>query len=81
MALMINEECTLCDACVLECPNEAISEGDEIYTIDALRCTECVGHFDEPQCKPVCDPDCIVPNPDFAESAEELQQKYEMLTA
>ncbi len=81
MALMINEECTLCDACVIECPNEAISEGDEIYTIDALRCTECVGHFDEPQCKLVCDPDCIVPNPDFAESPEELQQKYEMLTA
>ncbi|MCP4494863.1 MAG: YfhL family 4Fe-4S dicluster ferredoxin [Gammaproteobacteria bacterium] len=81
MALMITEECSLCDACVLECPNEAISAGDDIYTIDALRCTECVGHFDEPQCKPVCDPDCIVPNPDFAESAQELQQKYEMLTA
>ncbi len=81
MALMINEECTLCDACVIECPNEAISEGDEIYTIDALRCTECVGHFDEPQCKPVCAPDCIVPNPDFVESQEDLQQKYEMLTA
>ncbi len=81
MALMINAECTLCDACVLECPNEAISEGDDIYTINALLCTECVGHFDEPQCKPVCDPDCIVPNPDFVESADELQQKYEMLTA
>ncbi len=79
MALMITDECTLCDACVPECPNEAISEGDELYTIDPLRCTECVGHFDEPQCKPVCDPACIVPNPDFAESEEELQAKYEML--
>jgi Fe-S-cluster-containing hydrogenase component 2 len=64
---------------VTECPNEAISEGDDMYVIDSLRCTECVGHFDEPQCKPVCEPDCIVPNPDFAESPEELQAKYEML--
>ena len=76
---MITNECTLCDACVTECPNEAISEGDDMYVIDSLRCTECVGHFDEPQCKPVCEPDCIVPNPDFAESPEELQAKYEML--
>lgn len=79
MALMINDECTLCDACVTECPNEAISAGDVIYTIDPLRCTECVGHFDEPQCKTVCDPECIVPNPDFAESPEDLQAKYEIL--
>lgn len=79
MALMITNECTLCDACVTECPNEAISEGDDMYVIDSLRCTECVGHFDEPQCKPVCEPDCIVANPDFTESPEELQAKYEML--
>jgi len=79
MALMITEECTLCDACVTECPNDAISEGDVIYTIDPLRCTECVGHFDEPQCKPVCEPECIEQNPDFVESQEELQGKYEML--
>jgi ferredoxin len=24
--------------------------GDEIYEIDPDKCTECVGHFDEPQC-------------------------------
>ncbi len=79
MALMITEDCTACDACVLECPNEAISVGDPIYVIDALRCTECVGHFDSPQCQPVCEPECIVPNPDFVESPEELQAKYEQL--
>jgi ferredoxin len=39
MALMINEDCTACDACKPVCPNEAISAGDTIYTIDALRCT------------------------------------------
>lgn len=79
MALMINDACTLCDACVLECPNEAISPGDDIYTIDPLRCTECVGHFDEPQCQKVCEPECIVPNPEFEESQDELQAKYESL--
>jgi len=79
MALMINEECTECDACVTECPNDAISAGENIYVIDALKCTECVGHFDEPQCMMVCAPDCIVPNPDFAESTDELQAKYEAM--
>jgi len=79
MALLINTNCDLCDACILDCPNEAITEGDP-YVIDALRCTECVGEFDEPQCQLVCPvDDCIVPNPDFKESQEELQMKYEML--
>ncbi len=79
MAMMITDECTLCDACVEPCPNEAISEGDDIYVIDALRCTECVGHEDEPQCVLVCPADCIVKNPDFDESPEELMEKYEAL--
>jgi ferredoxin len=43
MALMINPNCTACDACEPVCPNEAISVGDPIYTIDAFKCTECVG--------------------------------------
>jgi len=64
MALMINEECIACDACVPECPNDAISEGDPIYIIDPNLCTECVGFFDEPQCIEVCPVDCIIPDPD-----------------
>ena len=79
MALMITEDCTVCDACVEPCPNDAISPGEEIYVIDAFRCTECVGAEDEPQCKLVCPSDCIVLNPDFPESEEELLAKYEML--
>jgi ferredoxin len=79
MALLIKDNCEVCDACILDCPNEAITEG-EPYVIDALRCTECVGEFDEPQCQLVCPvDDCIVPNPDFQETREELQEKYEML--
>jgi len=47
--------------------------------IDALRCTECIGAGDEPQCKLVFPADCIVPNPDVQESPEELMAKYESL--
>ena len=79
MALLINDNCTACDACKPVCPNEAISVGDPFYVIDALRCTECVGAEDEPQCKLVCPADCIVVNPDFQESPDELMAKYEAL--
>ena len=80
MALVINEECIACAACLPECPNEAISEGD-IYIIDPDKCTECVGHYDEPQCVAVCPVDnCIVADPDPKESNDELQSKYERLT-
>jgi len=65
MAYKITEECIACDACLPECPNEAISEGDPIYVIDWEKCTECEGHFDTPQCADVCPvDDCCVPDPD-----------------
>ena len=78
MALLINEACTLCDACVPVCPNEAIKAG-EPYVIDALRCTECVGAEDEPQCKLVCPADCIVQHPDIVESRDDLLAKYQSI--
>jgi ferredoxin len=79
MALMITEDCTACDACIEPCPNDAISVGEPIFVIDALRCTQCVGHEDEPQCMLVCPADCIIPNPDFDESEDELRVKYEQI--
>ncbi|GAB3540188.1 YfhL family 4Fe-4S dicluster ferredoxin [Noviherbaspirillum agri] len=81
MALMITEECINCDVCEPECPNDAISMGPEIYVIDPERCTECVGHYNEPQCQQVCPVDCIPINPDRRETKEELQAKYERLQA
>jgi ferredoxin len=81
MALMITDECINCDVCEPECPNEAISQGDEIYEIDPDLCTECVGHYDTPQCVDVCPVDCIPTNPDRVETKEELQAKYEALMA
>lgn len=79
MALIITDDCTSCDACVEPCPNDAISEGDMAYVIDPDRCTECVGHEDEPQCVLVCPADCIEPDPDRQESPDELQAKYQQL--
>lgn len=76
MALMITDECINCDVCEPECPNGAISQGAEIYVINHKLCTECVGHYDRPQCVEVCPVDCIPLNPDCVESKEQLQQKY-----
>jgi len=79
MALKITDDCINCDVCEPECPNEAISAGEEIYVIDPARCTECVGHFNEPQCQQVCPVDCIPLDEAHAESQEELMQKYQRL--
>lgn len=79
MALMIVDACTACDACEPVCPNEAITAGPSIYVIDPMKCTECVGEEDEPQCKLVCPESCIVPNPDWEESHEELQAKHDAM--
>ena len=79
MALMITDICINCDVCEPECPNGAISQGEEIYEIDPALCTECVGHFDIPQCIEVCPVDCIPINPEHVENREQLQAKYARL--
>ena len=80
MALMITDDCINCDVCEPECPNQAISLGPEIYVIDPARCTECVGHFDEPQCVQVCPVACIPVNPQHVETKPMLWEKYRHLT-
>ncbi len=79
MALTITDECINCDVCEPECPNEAISMGEEIYEIDWSLCTECVGHYDEPQCVEVCPVDCIPTDPNHQETQEQLMVKYKEL--
>lgn len=73
---MITSDCINCDVCEPECPNDAISMGVEIYEIDPNKCTECVGHFDEPQCVQVCPVECIPVNPEHVETPEQLLEKY-----
>ena len=79
MSLIITDECIACDACREECPNDAIEEGDPIYMIDQDRCTECVGHYEEPACIEVCPVDCITTDPDNDESLEELKFKFKQI--
>ena len=79
MALKITDDCINCDVCEPECPNEAIYQGEIIYEIDPLKCTECVGHFDTPQCVEVCPVACIPLDPDNKESKDQLMGKYRKL--
>jgi len=79
MSLKITHECINCDVCEPVCPNKAIFQGIEIYEIKPELCTECVGHFDTPQCVDVCPVDCIPLDPDHVESKEELDLKYRKL--
>jgi len=79
MALIITDECINCDVCEPECPNEAISAGEEIYEIETALCTECVGHYDTPQCVEVCPVECIPKDPSNVETEGQLMLKYEAL--
>jgi ferredoxin len=77
MAMKIVAECINCGACEPECPNSAITAGDSIYLIDPVKCTECVGAYDTPRCIEVCPVEnCIIPDPEHAETKDALQAKY-----
>jgi ferredoxin len=79
MSLIITEECINCDVCEPECPNKAISQGTEIYEINPDLCTQCVGHYSEPQCQIVCPVACIDLDKNNIESDEQLLSKYKKI--
>lgn len=79
MALLITDECINCDVCEPECPNKAIYQGVEIYEINPELCTECVGHYDEPQCQIVCPVACIEIDKTLSESPDQLLVKYKKI--
>ncbi len=76
MALAITNECINCDVCEPECPNLAIYPGALIYEIDPNLCTECIGHFDQPQCMEVCPVACIETNKNHSETKQQLLNKF-----
>ena len=80
LALLINSKSINCDMCDPECPNQAIYMGDKIYQIDPDKCTECVGHYDQPTCVSVCPIDCIKKDPGHVESLDQLAEKFIRLT-
>lgn len=75
MATYITSECINCGACEPECPNQAISEGPEIYVIDPKLCTECVGFYDHEACQAVCPVECCLPDPNRPETEDVLIQR------
>ena len=54
--------------------------GDNVYVIAHDRCTECVGHFDEPQCAAVCPVDnCCISDPAYPEGTDVLLERAKAL--
>src|SRR5215210_7767535 len=72
MATMITGDCINCGACEPECPNNAISQGDPVFVIDPILCTECVGFHDYEACAAVCPVDVCVTDPNNIESESVL---------
>lgn len=79
MSLKILDSCINCDVCEPVCPNKAITQGEAVYVIDPALCTECVGHYDEPQCVVVCPVECIENDPAYVESEGDLLAKLRRL--
>ena len=60
MAVIIDDSCITCDACLQNCPVNAIVDdmnnptGENRYYVQPEKCVECVGFFDDPQCAAIC---------------------------
>jgi ferredoxin len=73
MATRITGECIGCGACEDECPNGAISLGDEdLFVIEPELCSECVGFSSEQLCALACPPGVCVQDPDRIETEQAL---------
>jgi len=79
MAYKISDECISCGACQPECPNQAISEGENQYVINPDRCTECIGSFASSRCAEVCPVDACAADPARKETREQLLAKWKTL--
>ncbi len=60
MSVIIDESCITCDACLQNCPVNAIVDdshnptGESRYYVQPEKCVECVDLFDDPQCAAIC---------------------------
>lgn len=60
MSVIINDTCITCDACLQQCPVNAILDdqnnptGKKQYYVQPDKCVECVGIYDDPQCAAIC---------------------------
>ncbi len=76
MAYRITAECIRCGACDTDCPNQAIGEGDDIFTVDPEACTECFGSYDAAKCVEVCPVNAVVADRDHPDSYETLLARF-----
>ncbi len=51
---IVADKCEACGTCIDECPNDAISEADGVYTVDMDKCEDCG------TCIDVCPNDAVV---------------------
>jgi ferredoxin len=79
MAFKITSDCNNCGACEPECPNTAISMGDDIFVIKTDSCTECVGFHGQPQCAAVCPVDACITDPEHEEKEDALIARAKQL--
>ena len=79
MATLISEDCIMCGACEAECPNQAISVGEDRFIIDPKLCTECVGFDNEQMCAAACPPEACIPDPERVESEELLFERAQKI--
>jgi ferredoxin len=79
MATYITIDCINCGACLPECPNDAITEGEDIYVINPSLCTECVGFHDVEACQAVCPVECCLPDPNNVEAEQPLLDRAKAL--
>ncbi len=60
MSVIIDDTCITCDACLQNCPVDAIVNdsnnpiGNNRYYVQPEKCIECVGVYDDPQCAAIC---------------------------
>lgn len=60
MSVIIDDTCITCDACLQNCPVNAIVDdehnptGESRYYVQPEKCIECVDVFDDPQCAAIC---------------------------
>jgi len=79
MAYKISSDCLACGVCQIECLNKAISEGDNAYTIDPEKCTECVGFRESARCAEICPVGAPIPDPEVKENHKQLMNKWKKL--
>ncbi|MBN2816540.1 MAG: 4Fe-4S dicluster domain-containing protein [Campylobacterales bacterium] len=78
MSVIIDESCITCDACLQNCPVNAIVDdgqnptGENCYYVQPEKCVECVDIYDDPQCAAICPSiGCITWDMPFTQEFEE----------